>query len=299
MGQTADNMNKSANNMGKAANDKAWLFAVPAFAVAAAITIVALIVAGGHAVLEIGGPDGRAFVGLAQVLGVLRDPALYGALLRSIVFSSSALAIELPLGVAVALAMPRRGVGAAGWIIVMALPLVTPWGVTGMMWKIVGDPHLGLSGGLFGSLAGGAAIPAWAMVVVMDVWHWTPLVALLCHAGLRAIPETHYRAARIDGASAAAVFRYVELPAIRRPMLIAVVFRIADSLAIYAEPLVMSGGGPGGRTTYFAQFLAELGLARFEMGAAGALSVLYLVAAVPLVFLCYRALAGAGRGGRR
>ena len=137
------------------------------------------------------------------------------------------------------------------------------------------------------------------MVVVMDVWHWTPLVALLCHAGLRAIPEAHYRAARIDGASAAAVFGYVELPAIRRPMLIAVVFRIADSLAIYAEPLVMSGGGPGGQTTYFAQFLAELGLARFEMGAAGALSALYLVAAVPLVLLCYRVLAGAGRGDRR
>ncbi len=281
--------------MGKTANNKAWLFALPAFAVAAAITIVALIVAGGHAVHEISGLDERAFVGLAQVLGLLRDPALHAALLRSIVFSSSALAIELPLGVAVALAMPRRGAGAACWIIVMALPLVTPWGVTGMIWKIVGDPHLGLTGGL----AGGAAIPAWAMVVVMDVWHWTPLVALLCHAGLRAIPEAHYRAARIDGASGGAVFRYVELPAMRRPLLIAVLFRIADSLAIYAEPFVLSGGGPDGQTTFLAQFLAELAIARFEMGAAGTLSAFYLVAVLPLVFLCYRAMAGAGRGGRR
>ena len=285
--------------MGRTAYDKAWLIALPAFAVAAAITIGALIVAGGHAVHEISGPGERTFVGLAQVLGALRDPALHGALLRSIVFSSLALAIELPLGIAVALAMPRRGAGAAGWIIVMALPLVTPWGVTGMIWKIVGDPQLGLSWGLFGDLAGGAAIPTWATVVAMDVWHWTPLVALLCHAGLRAVPETYYQAARIDGASAAAVFRYVELPAIRRPLLIAVVFRIADSLAIYAEPVVLSGGGGGGQTTFLAAFLAELGVVRFEMGAAGALSALYLVAAVPLVVLCYRAMAGARRGGRR
>ena len=84
----------------------------------------------------------------------------------------------------------------------------------------------------------------------MDVWHWTPLVALLCYAGLRAIPEAYYQAARIDGASRWAVFRYIQLPKLRGVLMIAVLLRFMDSFMIYTEPFVLTGGGPGNATTF-------------------------------------------------
>jgi glycerol transport system permease protein len=80
-------------------------------------------------------------------------------------------------------------------------------------------------------------------VLVMDVWHWTPLVALLCYAGLRAIPDAYYQAARIDGASKLAVFRYIQLPKMRGVLMIAVLLRFMDSFMIYTEPFVLTAAG--------------------------------------------------------
>ena len=90
----------------------------------------------------------------------------------------------------------------------------------------------------------GSDVDAWVTVLVMDVWHWTPLVALLCYAGLRAIPDAYYQAARIDGASRLAVFRYIQLPKMRGVLMIAVLLRFMDSFMIYTEPFVLTGGGP-------------------------------------------------------
>ena len=87
----------------------------------------------------------------------------------------------------------------------------------------------------------------------MDIWHWTPLVALLCYAGLRAIPDAFYQAARIDGASRWAVFRYIQLPKMRGVLMIAVLLRFMDSFMIYTEPFVLTGGGPGNSTTFLSQ----------------------------------------------
>ena len=79
---------------------------------------------------------------------------------------------------------------------------------------------------------------AWFTVVLMDVWHWTSLIALLCYSGLRAIPEAFYQAARIDRASRWAIFRYVQLPRLRSVLIIGVLLRFMDSFMIYTEPFV-------------------------------------------------------------
>ena len=79
----------------------------------------------------------------------------------------------------------------------------------------------------------------------MDVWHWTSLVVLLAYAGLSAIPEAYYQAAKIDGASSWAVFRHIQLPKMKRVLTIAVLLRFMDSFNIYTEPFVLTGGGPG------------------------------------------------------
>ena len=83
---------------------------------------------------------------------------------------------------------------------------------------------------------------------------------------LRAIPEPYYQAARIDGASRWAVFRYIELPKLRGVLMIAVLLRLMDSFMIYTEPFVLTGGGPGTATTFLSQYLTQKAVGQFDLG---------------------------------
>jgi ABC-type sugar transport system permease subunit len=103
----------------------------------------------------------------------------------------------------------------------------------------------------------------------MDVWHWTSLVVLLCYAGLVAIPNDYYQAAKIDGASAWAVFRFIQLPKLKRVLTIAILLRFMDSFMIYTEVQVLTGGGPGTRTTFLSIDLFKVALGQFDLGPAG------------------------------
>jgi glycerol transport system permease protein len=125
----------------------------------------------------------------------------------------------------------------------------------------------------------------------MDVWHWTSLVALLAYAGLRAIPDAYYQAARIDGATSFAIFRYVQLPKLRGVLTIALLLRLMDSFMIYTEPFVLTGGGPGNATTFLSQFLARLAVGQFDLGPAAAFSLIYFLVILGLCFVFFKALA--------
>ena len=110
---------------------------------------------------------------------------------------------------------------------------------------------------------------AWLTLIVMDVWHWTSLVVLLCYSGLVSIPEVYYQAAKIDGASRWSVFRYIQLPKIKRVLLIAVLLRFMDSFMIYTEPFVVTGGGPGNSTTFLSIDLVQMAVGQFDLGTRG------------------------------
>ena len=186
---------------------------------------------------------------------MLRDEELHGALLRQIGFSLAVLAVEIPLGILLALSMPEKGWKSSAVLVIVALALLIPWNVVGTIWQIYGRADIGLLGHTLQQLGidysyTGNATHAWLTVLVMDVWHWTPLVALLAYAGLRSIPDAYYQAARIDGASKFAVFRYIQLPKMRGVLVIAVLLRFMDSFMIYTEPFLLTGGGPGNATTF-------------------------------------------------
>ena len=132
----------------------------------------------------------------------------------------------------------------------------------------------------------------------MDVWHWTPLVALLCYAGLRAIPPAYYQAAAIDGASRWAVFRFIELPKMRGVLLIAVLLRFMDSFMIYTEPFVVTGGGPGNATTFLSIHLAKIAVGQFDLGPAAAISIVYFLIILTLSFIFYNVMTRVGTGDR-
>ena len=127
-------------------------------------------------------------------------------------------------------------------------------------------------------------------VLVMDIWHWTPLVALLAYAGLRSIPRAYYQAAHIDGASRWAIFRFIELPKLKGVLTIAVLLRFMDSFMIYTEPFVLTGGGPGNSTTFLSQYLARLAVGQFDLGPAAAFSIVYFLVILLFSYVFYSAM---------
>jgi glycerol transport system permease protein len=243
-------------------------------------------------VQDIISPERRVFVGTEWFSSVMRDDELHSALGRQLIFSFSVLLVEIPLGIALALAMPATGWRASLTLVLIALSLLIPWNVVGTIWQIFGRSDIGLFGAALTKLGfnysyTGNALDAWLTVLLMDVWHWTPLVALLCYAGLRAIPDAYYQAAQIDGASKFAVFRYIQLPKMRGVLMIAVLLRFMDSFMIYTEPFVLTGGGPGNSTTFLSQYLTQKAVGQFDLGPAAAFSIIYFLIILLLCFILY------------
>ncbi|MDB5850445.1 MAG: transporter permease, partial [Rhodoferax sp.] len=204
----------------KPVNQKAWFLILPVLICVAFSAIVPLMTVVNYSVQDIISPERRVFVGTEWFASVMRDEELHSALLRQLGFSISVLAVELPLGILLALSMPATGWKASAVLVIVSLSLLIPWNVVGTIWQIFGRSDIGLMGAALQGMGieysyTGNATHAWLTVLLMDVWHWTPLVALLGYAGLRSIPDAYYQAARIDGASKFAVFRFIQLPKMR------------------------------------------------------------------------------------
>ena len=281
--------------MTKTHDNRAWWLVLPVFLLVAFSAILPMMTVVNYSVQDIFDSSTRFFVGADWYRQILNDPRLHDSLLRQFIFSGCVLLIEIPLGIAVALAMPTRGRWASLCLIVMAIPLLIPWNVVGTIWQIFGRADIGLLGyglrelGISYNYASNTR-DAWLTVLVMDVWHWTSLVALLCYSGLRAIPDAYYQAARIDRASAWAVFRYIQLPKLKSALLIAVMLRFMDSFMIYTEPFVLTGGGPGNATTFLSQTLTKMAVGQFDLGPAAAFSLIYFLIILLVSWLFYTAM---------
>jgi glycerol transport system permease protein len=276
----------------KPVNQRAWWFVLPVLISVAFSALIPLMTIVNYSVQDILGPDQAVFVGMEWYQEILRDPDLHGALYRQLIFTTAALVIEIPLGIALALAIPERGWRASLVLVLLAMPLLIPWNVVGTIWQIFARGDIGLLGYVLTQLGidynyTQDPMDAWVTVLVMDVWHWTPLVALLSYAALRAIPEPFYQAARIDGASRWAVFRYIELPKMRGVLTIALLLRVMDSFMIYTEPFVLTGGGPGTATTFLSQYLTQKAVGQFDLGPAAAFSLVYFLIILLLCFVLY------------
>jgi glycerol transport system permease protein len=276
----------------KPVNQRAWWFVLPVLISVAFSALVPLMTIVNYSVQDILGPDQAVFVGMEWYKEILRDPELHGALYRQLIFTGAVLAIEIPLGIALALAIPERGWRASLTLVLLAMPLLIPWNVVGTIWQIFARGDIGLLGHVLTRIGvdynySQDPTDAWVTVLVMDVWHWTPLVALLSYAALRAIPEPFYQAARIDGASRWAVFRYIELPKMRGVLTIALLLRLMDSFMIYTEPFVLTGGGPGTATTFLSQYLTQKAVGQFDLGPAAAFSLVYFLIILLLCFVLY------------
>lgn len=275
---------------------RAWMMVLPVLLVVAFNAVIPLMTVVNYSVQETFGNNVFFWHGLDWFREVLRAERFHNALLRQIGFSAAVLAIELPLGVAVALTMPRRGPGVAVCLVLMALPLLIPWNVVGAMWNIFALPDIGLLGRTINAMGidynfTSQPVAAWFTIILMDVWHWTSLVVLLTYAGLCAIPPQYYQAAKIDGASRASVFRHIELPKLKRVLTIAILLRFMDSFMIYSEPFVLTGGGPGNSTTLLSVDLVKIALGQFDLGPAAAMSLIYFLIVLLVCWFFYAVIA--------
>ncbi|WGD32464.1 sugar ABC transporter permease [Ancylobacter sp. WKF20] len=290
--------------MEKPLNNRAWLLVAPVFLIVAFSAILPLMTVVNYSVQDTFGNNQFFWNGLGWFQELL-DPStelggrFFDALWRNLLFSAVILAIEVPLGILVALSMPRDGWKVAATLVLMALPLLIPWNVVGTIWQVFARADIGLAGWALNALGipynyTGDVLSAWLTLVVMDVWHWTSLVALLCYAGLKSIPDAYYQAARIDGASRWAVFTTIQLPKMKRVLLIAVLLRFMDSFMIYTEPFVLTGGGPGNATTFLSIDLVKLALGQFDLGKAAAMSLVYNLIVLAVCWVFYTVMTHAG-----
>lgn len=280
----------------KTSNPRAWFLVLPVICLVAFNALIPLMTVVNYSVQETFGNNVFFWHGIGWFQDVLASERFHAALGRQFLFTGIILAIEVPLGVAIALSMPRSGPWVPVCLILMAMPLLIPWNVVGAMWNIFTLPDIGLLGYTLNSVLGieynmtQSPLAAWITIVAMDVWHWTSLVVLLAYAGLVSIPDAYYQAAKIDGASNFAVFRHIQLPKMKKVLTIAILLRFMDSFMIYTEPFVLTGGGPGNSTTLLSIDLVKVALGQFDLGPAAAMSLIYFAITLLVSWAFYTAM---------
>ncbi|HET8595297.1 MAG TPA: sugar ABC transporter permease [Intrasporangium sp.] len=234
--------------------NRKWLFASPAMAFVAILIIFPL---GWTIYLSLTDAEGsvraaKEFVGFANFVDVLTDTErFWPATWRTVQFTAIVLAVEVVLGMAIALLLwrPFRG---ERWVrVAILLPLVATPVAVGMMWRLIFDPNIGLANtviGWFGIppqpwLAGqSTALPT---TMFIDIWQWTPMVVLILLAGLTSLSDEPQEAALIDGANAWQRFRHITLPLLMPTVTVAILLRGIDALKTFDILYATKGKGGG------------------------------------------------------
>lgn len=267
-------------------DNRAWWLLLPAcalFAVIGALPLMAVVNYGLHDIFSL---QDVHWVGLEWFADILASDRFLASLGRSLLFSALVLSIQIPAGILVALFLTGLGKRAIWGLMLCALPLVVPWNMIPMLWLGLIDPQTGMLGPALSAIGFDykfTALHTWALLLVMDTWHWLGLVVVLAYAGLSAIPPAVRQAAAIDGASRWAVFRHIELPRISGALAIVLLLRFVDSFMIYTEAFAINAGGPDDATRFLTLELGEE-IKGFSYGQAAARATLYFVFVVAVVW---------------
>ena len=270
-----------------------WLFVAPAALILSLVGLVPLITVVNYSFFEIFILDARFWVGTewyAEIIGSERFWASFG---RSTLFSAFVLTIQIPLGIAIALCIPKRKISVGITLALVALPLLVPWNMIPSLWLSLLNSKTGILGRILPNLGWPSdwklSTPhTWAVIIVMDVWHWTSLVVILCYSALTTVPAAYYQAAAIDGASPWQVFRHIQLPKLHHVLLMAILLRFMDSFMIYTEAFPINAGGPDGATTFLAVDLGEE-IRAFNYGPSAARSVIYFMIILTVAWMFSKA----------
>lgn len=230
-------------------------------------------------------PQLKSFVGLANYQYVLTDPNVRNGLIVAVVFVVLAVGIETVIGLLLALALAKRTLGNSVASTLLLLPFAVAPVVSALLWRELLNPNYGWVDHYlqkFGLTSApidwlGSSFTSWVALIGLDVWQWTPFVALILMAGLQGIPREPQEAAAVDGASRWEMFWYVTLPLLRPFIAIAVLLRAVEAFKTFATVRVLTGGGPGTSTEIINLTIYRVGLQNFQIGAAAALGMVFLI----------------------
>ena len=279
----------------------AWAFVLPALAT---ILLIALFPLAWTAWESLHLHDlrmpwrGRPFVGLGNYVEAAGDPRFWGAMAHTALFTVVSVAMEVGLGLILALALNRayrgRGLVRTAVLVPWAIPTV----VSGLLWRFIFEGDIGVANAVLVGL--GVLdqpvlwlvheIAAWVPIILADVWKTTPFAALLLLAGLQNIDESLYEAARIDGAGAWQQFVHVTLPLLKPALLVTLIFRSLDAFRVFDLIYVLTGGGPGTSTEPIALYTFNALLQNLRFGYGSALSVVVFLVTFLLAFAYIRLL---------
>ena len=254
---------------------------LPSLCVLAFVGVLPLVTIFNYSFFDIFTLESRFWVGTEWYRDILSSERFLHSLGRSLLFSMIVLSIQIPLGIYIALLLPREGRFRTAILMILALPLMVPWNTVPSMWVSFIGSDAGFGGRALALLGFELdykfnAIHTWILLVVMDTWHWIGLVVILCYSSLSTISPAYYQAAAIDGASRLQVFRFLELPKMSGVLMMALLLRFMDSFMIYTEAFRVNAGGPDHKTRFLSLDLGEE-IAAFDYGPAAARSIIYFV----------------------
>jgi multiple sugar transport system permease protein len=235
-----------------------------------------------------------SFLGLTNYADALGDTRrFWPAVGRTAVFTVAAVALELVLGMALAMLLRRPFRGMRWMRTILMVPLLATPVAVGVVWLLILDPTVGIANALLG-LVGippqpflGSVAQSLPTLVLIDVWQWTPMMTLLLLAGLTTLPEEPEEAALVDGATAWQRFRLVTLPMLGTTIVTALVLRSVDALKTF--DLIYATKGAGGGSSYEAETLNVYAYGitfdYSEYGLAAAVLVLFTLLIIGIVLV--------------
>ena len=228
------------------------------------------------------------FVGFDNYTRLIADARFWNALANTVYFSALSVALEVLLGLLIALLLARAFRGRALLYSIILLPWAIPTVVSARLWEWLYNADYGVLNYLLGTHVNWLGSPGWALhaAFLMDVWKASPFVALLLIAGLQTIPRELYQAAALDGAGAWTTFRRITLPLLVPLLLVVLVFRTIDAFRVFDAIYVLTGGGPANSTETVSIYAYKVLFQALEFGygSAVAVSVLAVVALLTAIY---------------
>jgi multiple sugar transport system permease protein len=237
---------------------------------------------------------GSHYVGLGNYGDVLSDSRFWNSARATAIFVALAVSIELVLGFAIANLLARLA-RARRWVLpIVLLPMMVTPVIMGLMWKYMLSQDFGVVNWLFSQV--GLPVEDWLSktstalptLIAIDIWMWTPFMALILLAGILSLPREPFEAAAMDGASRWLTLRRVTLPLLKKVILVAVLLRSVDALQTFDVVFVTTKGGPGIKTELASYYAYKQGFEFFNMGYALALSWVLVVVTIIIAALYMR-----------
>lgn len=268
-----------------------WLFPLPAV-LAIMVLIVGPVLANFFISLHnwfIGLPP--TFIGLENFGDAVGDRRFWNGVRNTFYFTLLAVPLQLVLGLGMAVLFNREFPGKGIVRTVILLPMVATPVAIALIWALMFNPSLGVLNYFLETV--GLPRSLWVAdrdlvipsLVLVDVWEWTPMIALILLAALQGIPGEYYEAARIDGATGVQAFRYITLPSIRSAIVVALILRSVDALKTFDIIYVITAGGPGTASETLNVFAFKTGFEFFRAGYSATLLIFLMFLVLGIAIL--------------